>query len=284
MSAAQRVGTAAAPGARTRPRRRRFTWRSLASPAVIAPLVLGVVVIAAWQAGLFHSAFNLKPYTVPYPSAILDAIGRDGDHLMKHVMLSLPGIVFGYATGAILGFAIATALVRFAPRLISQLLPVISATNALPIVALAPVVGLFVGYGLPVKIIVVAFMTTPVMVVYTIRGLTSVDAEARELMASIESTPGQVYRYVQIPTALPYIFTALKSMVVLALIGVIVTEAMRGFEGLGFVISDAMSGFEAATAWLALVTIAVIGIVSYLIVGLVERLVIPWDSASRTSS
>jgi NitT/TauT family transport system permease protein len=277
------MSAALAPTSNAR-RRRRFTWRRLASPAVIAPLALGAVVLVAWQAGLFHTAFNLKPYTVPYPSSILEAVGEDGDHLLKHVMLSVPGLVLGYATGAILGFAIATILVRFAPKLIAQVLPVVSATNALPIVALAPVVGLFVGNGLAVKIIVVAFMTTPVMVVYTIRGLTSVDAEAKELMASIESTPGQVYRYVQIPTALPYIFTALKSMVVLALIGVIVTEAMRGFEGLGFVIADAMSGFEAATAWLAVVTIAFIGIVSYLMVGLIERLVVPWDSAGRTTS
>jgi ABC-type nitrate/sulfonate/bicarbonate transport system permease component len=58
---------------------------------------------------------------------------------------------------------------------------------------------------------------------------------------------------------------------------------MRGFEGLGFVIADAMSGFEAATAWFALLTIALLGIVSYLIVGLVERLVVPWDTASRTA-
>jgi NitT/TauT family transport system permease protein len=122
------------------------------------------------------------------------------------------------------------------------------------------------------------------MTVYTVRGLLSIDSEARELMASIESTPGQVYRFVQVPTALPFIFTALKSMVVLALIGVIVTEAMRGFEGLGFVIADAMSGFDAATAWLALVTIATIGIVAYLIVGLIERLAVPWDAASRTSN
>ncbi|MEX2547968.1 MAG: ABC transporter permease subunit [Chloroflexota bacterium] len=250
---------------------------------MVAPLLLGVLVIGAWQAGVFHSAFNLKPYTVPYPSAILAAIEDDGDHLLKHVAISLPAAVIGYLTGAGLGFLVATALVRFAPRLMTQVLPVISATNSLPIVALAPVVGLFVGYGLPVKVIVVAFMTTPVMVVYTVRGLMSVESEARELMASIESTPGQVYRFVQVPTAMPFIFTALKSMVVLALIGVIVTEAMRGFEGLGFVIADAMSGFDAALAWLALVTIAVMGIVSYLIVGLVERLVVPWDAASRAA-
>jgi NitT/TauT family transport system permease protein len=261
------------------------TWRRrILSPGMIGPILLGVVVIAVWQAGLLHSLFNLKPYTVPYPAQILEAIQEDGDHLLKHVFISFPAALIGYATGGVLGFALGSALVRFAPGLISQFLPVISATNALPIVALAPLVGLFVGYGLPVKVIVVAFMTTPVMVVYTVRGLTSVAAETRELMDSIESTPGQIYRLVQIPTALPYIFTALKSMVVLALIGVIVTEAMRGFEGLGFVIANAMATFEAATAWVALVAIAFVGIASYLIVGLAERLVIPWDSASRTSS
>jgi NitT/TauT family transport system permease protein len=259
------------------------TRSRLLSPAIVGPLVLGVVVVGLWQSGVIHSAFNLKPFTVPYPSQILAAVEDEGSFMLKHIMISFPAAVIGYATGGLLGFLVGTSLVRFAPRLTSQLLPVISATNALPIVALAPVVGLFVGYGLPVKVIVVAFMTIPVMTVYTVRGLTSVNSEARELMASIESTPGQVYRFVQIPTALPYIFTALKSMVVLALIGVIVTEAMRGFEGLGFVIADAMATFEAATAWLALVAIAFMGIVSYLIVGLVERLVIPWDLASRAS-
>ena len=142
-----------------------MTWpQRLLSPGVIGPVVLGVVVIAVWQSGLLHATFNLKPYTVPYPDQILAAIEDDGDHLLKHVLISFPAAVIGYATGAILGFAVASALVRFAPGLISQFLPVISASNALPIVALAPLVGLFVGYGLPVKVIVVAFMTTPVMV------------------------------------------------------------------------------------------------------------------------
>lgn len=258
--------------------------RRLASPAALAPIILGIVVIGLWQMGAFHSAFKLQPYTVPYPNQILGAVEESGADLLKHASISVPAAIIGYLTGTTLGFVIASALVRFAPRLIRQVLPVISATNALPIVALAPVVGLFLGFGLTVKVVVVAIMTTPVMTVYTVRGLLSVDAEARELMASIESTPGQIYRFVQVPTAMPFIFTALKSMVVLALIGTIVTEAMRGFEGLGFVIADAMSGFDAATAWLALVTIATIGIVAYLIVGLIERLAVPWDVASRATN
>jgi NitT/TauT family transport system permease protein len=257
--------------------------RRLASPAILGPVVLAVAVIGLWQLGAFHTAFNLKPYTVPYPNQIFAAIGEEGQDMAEHVLTSLSGASVGYVTGAAVGFLLASTLVRFAPGLISQILPVITATNALPIVALAPLVSLFLGYGLIVKVVVVAIMTTPVMAVYTVRGLTSVDDEAKELMASIESTPGQVYRFVEVPTALPFIFTALKSMVVLALIGTIVTEAMRGFEGLGFVIADAMTRFDAATAWLALVTIALIGIAAYLIVGLMERLVVPWDAASRAA-
>lgn len=262
-----------------------MNWiRRLGSPAVIAPVLLGIIVITLWQLGAFHTAFNLKPYTVPYPNKIVAALAENGEHLLEHASVSVPAAILGYATGAILGFVVASALVRYAPKLLRQILPVITATNALPIVALAPVVGLFLGEGLPVKLVVVAIMTTPVMTVYTVRGLMSVESEARELMASIESTPGQVYRFVQVPTALPFIFTALKSMVVLALIGTIVTEAIRGFEGLGFVIADALSDFDAATAWLALVTIATIGIVAYLLVGLIERLALPWDVASRATS
>jgi NitT/TauT family transport system permease protein len=86
---------------------------------------------------------------------------------------------------------------------------------------------------------------------------------------------------VQVPTSLPYLFTALKSSVVLALIGTIVSEAVRGFEGLGFVIIDSMGRFDAAKAWLALVAIAAIGIASYIAVEVVERLAVPWDAGSR---
>jgi NitT/TauT family transport system permease protein len=86
---------------------------------------------------------------------------------------------------------------------------------------------------------------------------------------------------VRVPTALPFVFTALKSSVVLALIGTIVTESIRGFEGLGFVIADSLSRFDAPKAWLALVVIAAMGICWYVVVEVLERVALPWESASR---
>jgi NitT/TauT family transport system permease protein len=189
--------------------------------------------------------------------------------------------VLGYGSGMTVGFAIGSLLVRFVPDLTSRFLPVLTATNSLPIVALAPLVALFTGDGIVLKVIVVTIMTAPIMTVYTVRGLREVDPTVLEMMASLEATPSQVYRMVQVRTALPFIFTALKSAVVLALIGTIVSEAVRGFEGLGFVIVTSMGSFKGPAAWLALIVISVIGIAWYVAVAVVERVVVPWEVTNR---
>ena len=272
MIAGDRRGPSGGPG----------QWlRGLAGPALIAPIVLLVVGLALWQAGVFHFLFGLKTFTVPYPSAIVDGWAANRDLILDAVAVTLPAAVIGYAVGMGLGLTIASLLVRYTPTLIDRLMPFLSATNSLPIVALAPLVALFTGPGTLLKVIVVAIMTTPIMVVYAVRGLREVDPTAVELMASLEATPGQVYRMVRVRTALPFIFTALKSSIVLAMIGTIVAESVRGFEGLGFVIVQSMGSFKAAQAWLALISIAVIGISWYLVMEALERVVVPWEAARQ---
>jgi NitT/TauT family transport system permease protein len=249
--------------------------------AFVAPVVVLVVGLAVWQAGGFHALFGLKTFTVPYPSAIVGGWSINREEILGAVGVTLPAAVIGYVVGMASGITIASLLVRYAPTLTDRLLPFLTATNSLPIVALAPLVALFTGPGVVLKVVVVAFMTTPIMVVYAVRGLREVDPTAIELMESLEATPGQLYRMVRIRTALPFIFTALKSSIVLALIGTIVAESVRGFEGLGFVISQSMGSFKAVQAWLALISIAVIGITLYVVIEVLERVVVPWEAARR---
>ena len=258
------------------PALRRF-W----TPAIVAPVVVFVAAFGLWQAGAFHAIFGLKPFTVPLPSAIVEGLPQNGNVVLAATRISVLAALVGYATGMLVGFVLGSLLVRFAPELTPRLLPVLTATNAMPIVALAPLVALFTGPGLVMKVIVVTFMTAPIMTVYTVRGLREVEPIMLEMMASIEATPGQVYRMARVWTALPFIFTALKSSVVLALIGVIVSEAVRGFEGLGYVIVDSMGAFRTAKAWLALIVIAGVGITWYVAVAAIERLVLPWEAANR---
>jgi NitT/TauT family transport system permease protein len=280
VTASQGV-TATIPGAIRRPGAAKRVLRAVTSPLVLAPIVLAAFIVAIWQFGVFHALFNIKPFTVPYPSSIEAALGADHTEILDAVSVTLPAAFGGYLLGMLLGLTVGSLLVRFAPRLVSSLLPVLTATNAVPIVALVPVLALWLDDGFLLKVLVVAFMTTPTMVIYTVRGLTNVEPAALELMASIEASPNQVYANLRLPTSLPFIFTALKSSVVLALIGTIVAETIRGFEGLGFVIADSLSRFNAPKAWLALLVIAAIGISWYLIVEVLERLALPWESASR---
>jgi len=255
--------------------------RRLWTPVLISPLVVLVLVVGLWQGGIFHAVFGIRAFTIPLPTAILDGVPENGPVILGATWVTLTAAVLGYVSGMTLGFAIGSLLVRFLPDLTPRFLPVLTATNSLPIVALAPLVALFTGDGIVLKVIVVTIMTAPVMTVYTVRGLREVEPTALEMMASLEATPSQVYRMVQVRTALPFIFTALKSAVVLALIGTIVSEAVRGFEGLGFVIVTSMGSFKGPLAWLALIVISVIGIAWYVAVSIVERVVVPWEVTNR---
>lgn len=255
--------------------------RRLWTPVLVAPVAVFVLVGVLWQGGAFHALFGLKLFTVPLPSTIIDGLPRNGPEVFEALRVTVSSAILGYASGMLLGFAAGSLLVRYLPDLTSRLLPVLTATNSLPIVALAPLVALFTGPGVLLKVIVVTVMTAPIMIVYTVRGLREVDPTVLEMMASLEATPGQVYRVAQVRTALPFVFTALKSSVVLALIGTIVSEAVRGFDGLGYVIVDSMGSFKVALAWLALIVISVLGIAWYLVVAVIERMALPWEAQHR---
>jgi NitT/TauT family transport system permease protein len=255
--------------------------RRLLSASVLGPVIVLVAVVGAWQLGLFHAIFGFKTFTVPYPDAIVEGIDKHTPRLQEAVGETLPAAAIGYLLGIGLGVLVASALVLRATAVAGRIVGVLTSVNALPIAAVAPLLALWVGAGFHLKVLVVAIMTVPTMVVYTLRGLTTVDPTALELMASYEANAFTIYRSLRIPTALPFILTAMKSCVVLALIGTIVTEVVTGFRGLGFVIVYSLGAFQTVLGWLALLTVAGLGITWYLLVELLERVVVPWDSAVR---
>lgn len=260
---------------------RRLAVRSAAP--VIAPGLVFAGTLLAWQGGLFHGVFGFKEFTVPFPATIIGGLSENGPVIAGAVAVTLPAALLGYGCGATFGFVTGSALVQVWPSMVGRILPVLSATNSVPIVALAPLVALFTGPGLPLKVIVVTIMTAPIATVYTVRGLRSVDPTAIELMNSLDASGRQIFSMVRLQAALPFLLTALKSSVVLALIGTIVSEAVRGFEGLGYIIVDSMGKFQAALAWLALITIAAIGIGWYVVIEALERFIVPWEGSMRRS-
>ena len=257
-------------------------WRQrLLVPELIGPIVVLVGVLTAWELGLFHALFGFQTFTVPYPSAIVDGFERDWPRIYAALGDTVPAAIIGYAAGITIGFSIASGLVLMAPAVANRVVPALASVNALPIAAVAPLLALWMGAGMPLKVAVVIIMTTPTMLVWTVRGLTSVNPMALELLASYDARPMTVYRVLRVPSSLPFVLTGMKSCVVLALIGTIVTEVVTGFRGLGFVIIESMGAFRTVLGWLALLTIAGLGIGWYVAIELLERLVVPWESAAR---
>lgn len=258
---------------------RRF--QPLVSLTLWGPVIVLLLAVGSWQLGVIHAIFGFQTFTLPYPSAIVEGFPETAPRLAEAVGQTLPAAVVGYLTAMLVGLGTASLLTLHAPAAANRVALFLASANALPIAAVAPLLALWVGSGFHLKVMVVTVMCTPTMIVYGVRGLATVDPSALELMASYEARPFTVFRAVRVPSALPFVMTAMKSCVVLALIGVIVTEVVIGFQGLGFLIIESLGAFRSVTGWLALLTNAGLGIGWYLLVVLLERLIVPWEAAAR---
>jgi NitT/TauT family transport system permease protein len=140
---------------------------------------------------------------------------------------------------------------------------------------------LYLGYGGNSKIAIVAILTAAVMLLNAYKGLNSVDADHLNLMHSYASTRWQIIAKLRVPSALPYVFTALKYNVTLALVGAIVAEFFGGYGGVGIEVIQAMSAFTMTVVWAAMLLVGVTGIVWYQVVTALEWIFARWYPSPR---
>jgi NitT/TauT family transport system permease protein len=236
-----------------------------------ALLVLAVG-IAAWE--WVFSPLAGK-FLLPKPSAIAQAL-RDN----RHVLLSAGWFTFKEALGGFLigcGAAILCALVLARWRRVgTAFMPYAIAANAVPIIAFAPIMNAWFGVLNPhAKMAIAAVLCFLPVLVTSLRGLTSVQPEAIELMRSYAASEVDIFRRVRIPTALPFIFTGLKVATVLSMIGAIVGDYFGGsIQALGVQIENSISLFDFPLGWAAIVVASGFGIAFYLAVAAVEKIVL----------
>jgi NitT/TauT family transport system permease protein len=245
------------------------------------PVLVFVGLLALWQAGLFHALLGLRDFQLPYPLQIAEALADRWDILALEALVYTGfEAVVGLAIGATVGFLCAWLFVGV-PLLRAGALPIAAALNSMPIVAVAPIAVLWLGFGQPSKIAVVALMTFAPMVVNAFKGLSSIDRNALDLMDSYASSPWQVFWKLRLPSSLPYVFGALKVGITLALIGAVVSEFFNAQRGLGVTLSNNIQVAKMPLAWSAIVVAAVLGLVLYGLVSLAERAAIPWHVSFR---
>lgn len=213
-------------------------------------------------------------YILPPPEAVaaraVDAI-RTG-LLWRHTGLTLLEIVIGFATGA--GVAVAVGIAIGKSVLVERVLsPYIVAAQAVPILALAPLLDIWFGGGFLARVVVCALIVFFPIAIATMVGIRSADPLLDEMLRSLGASGAQRTRLLEIPSALPVVFGGLRVGVTLAVIGAVVAEwASSGSTGLGILINIANQGlFDTPLMFVALATLAVIGLTFYGLVVLVER-------------
>jgi NitT/TauT family transport system permease protein len=239
-----------------------------------------VGVLVAWE--LVLGALGVQQFLIPRPSVIAAALIDQWPTLQKGLVFTATEALGGLVVGSVLALIAAAATSRWATAR-ESLLPVAIAANSIPIIAFAPIANNWFSSESPAsRMTIVALMTFFPMMINTVRGLTSVDAAALELMQSYAASEGSVLWKLRVPNALPYIFTALRVTTTLSVIGAVVGEYFGGPQSaLGIYITSEAYVFRYPNAWAGIVLACALGIGFYLAVVAAERLVLPWYAVRR---
>ncbi len=281
MSAATGVAGGGRPSRDAGPSPRRA--RRLVGEYLPAVLV-AIAGLVLWE--LFVRASNIRAFILPAPSAIAAALGTywSDSHfpIAKSTLNTLTEAVGGFLIGTGSGILVALVASRWNVAR-ALLLPLAVAANAIPIIALSPLFNTWFGITNPLSKMMMAAILSffPVMANMT-RGLSGADPSALELMRSYAASESTILRKLRVPNSLPYLFTALKLASTLSLIGAIVAEYFGGQTAvLGQLVITSISALRFDITWACITLVAAAGIVFYLLLALLERLVIPWHSSVR---
>ncbi|WP_210542876.1 ABC transporter permease [Rhodoferax sp. PAMC 29310] len=242
--------------------------------------LFGLWIIYFWQ--LLVMAFDVPRVLLPPPSTIALSMFEHGDLLWgDFVQTVLKAVLVGWALGSGLGFAVAVAIDRM-PFLQRGLLPLASLTSTIPLVAVAPIAVMWFGFEWPSKAAVVVLMTFFPMLVSTLAGLKASGKLERELMYSYAASYTGTLLALRLPSALPFMFSALKINATLALIGAIVAEFFGSpTTGLGFRISTEAAKMNMSLVWGAIVVSAITGSLAYVLLVKLERRAAFWHPSVR---
>lgn len=242
---------------------------------IAAALVSLAAFVALWKVMTVIGGY--PDYILPAPEVVaargVRAIGSGV--LWQHTRATLLEVVLGFGLGAVTAVAVGIALAK--STLIERVLsPYIVAAQAIPILALAPLLDIWFGGGLLARVIICAMIVFFPIAIATVVGVRSADPLLAEMLRSLGAGPRQITARLEIPSALPVIFGGLRVGVTLAVIGAVVAEWAGASVGLGVLINIANQGlFDTALMFVALATLAVIGLAFYGLVLLVERRVLP---------
>jgi ABC-type nitrate/sulfonate/bicarbonate transport system permease component len=245
----------------------------------VLPTLVFAALIGLWQlatsSGAIADALNLEDFLVPSPAEIGTALWENRSLLAENAWVTLQEVLLGFLCGLVAGLGFAV-LLHLSETLRRASYPLIVASQAIPIIVIAPVLVVWFGYGIGPKLAIVALICFFPITVNALDGLRSVDPEAIKMMRSLDASRRQVLRRVEAPTALPFVFSGARIAIAVAVIGAVFGEWAGASSGLGHLILLDNGQLETAREFAAAVLLAAIAIALFGLLGLAERRIVTW--------
>lgn len=247
---------------------------------LLPALATVTVLVVCWQA--YVQISGIRPQLLPAPTRVLEQGWAHRDEIALHAGATLQVTATGFALSLALAWLLAV-VVDFSPWLRRAFVPLFVASQTLPIIAIAPLMVIWFGFGLLPKVLVVALVTFFPMAIGLIEGFAATDREADALLRSMGASRGQIFRYVRLPSAIPRFFTALRIGITYAVVGAVFAEYVGARRGLGIYMSLQKNSFRTDLVLAAVVVTALLSIALYLLTFVVERIVAPWSRTENRS-
>lgn len=242
--------------------------------AVIAGLLAVWQLAASWD--LIANALDIEPFLVPAPSDIADSLIDDRALLLDNAWVTAQEVLLGFAIAAVCGFAFAIAL-HLSDLLRRAFYPLLVASQTVPVIAIAPILVVWLGFGMGPKLAIIALVCFFPITVNTLDGLRSVDPELPRMMRTLDASRGQTLRRVEIPSALPFLLSGAKIAAVISVIGAVFGEWSGADEGLGHLILVAQGQVQTARVFAAVAVLSALALILFGALALIERRIAWWQ-------
>jgi putative hydroxymethylpyrimidine transport system permease protein len=241
--------------------------------------LLGLLLL--WQAVVWLT--GVPGFILPGPARVAEAFVARWDVLLVHALTTAGEILLGMVLGVMLGMASGAVLVQFATAR-RWLLPLLIASQAIPVFAIAPLLVLWLGYGMASKIAMAALVIFFPVAIAFFDGLRRADPAWLDLARTMDASPGAMLWQIRLPAALPALASGIRVAAAVAPIGAVIGEWVGASAGLGYLMTMSLARAQTDVAFAALALLTALGLALYFVVDAMLRALIPWQAESLADS
>lgn len=240
---------------------------------VLPPLGALLAVLAGWQVYVMISGIEAR--ALPSPVRVAQQGWLHREAIAPHLQATVTVTLLGFAISLLVAWSLAI-IIDFVPSLRRAVVPLLVASQTIPIIAIAPLMILWFGFGLLPKILLIVLITFFPVALGLIEGFGAAGSQAQALVRSMGGSRWQQFRYVRLPAAMPRFFTALRIGITYAVVGAIFAEYVGTHQGLGVYMALQKNAFRNDLVLAAVVVTSVLSVALFLLTYVAERLIVPW--------